>query len=81
MDPVSGNTFITQLGCSSAVGLFDSPLASVSSWVLTPDDFYLFFLSSDILSLDFLEESEFRFPSSISTELEVGEFIACACII
>ncbi len=35
-----------------AVGLSDSPLVSVSSWVLAPDDFFLFF-SSDVLSLDF----------------------------
>jgi hypothetical protein len=34
---------------------------------------FLFF-SSDVLSLDFLEESD------IGTEVEVGEFVARACI-
>jgi len=58
---------------SSAAGLSDSPLA------LAPDDdFFLFFHSSDILSLDFREDSDIGFPSS--TEEEVGEFIALACI-
>ena len=50
------------------------------SWVLAPDDFFLFFFSSDVLSFDFLEESDIRFPSSTYTEVEVGEFIARACI-
>ena len=53
---------------SSAATLSNSPLASVSSSVLTPDDFFLFFLSSDVLSLDFLGESEFGFPTSAFTE-------------
>jgi hypothetical protein len=57
---------------SSAAGLSDSPLA------LAPDDFFLFFPSSDILSLDFREDSYIGFPSS--TEEEVGEFIAHACV-
>jgi hypothetical protein len=43
--------------------------------VLAPDDIFLFF-SSDVLSLDFLEESDIGFPFSTSTEMEVGEFIA-----
>jgi hypothetical protein len=42
----------------------------VQSWVLTPDGFFLYFFSSDILSLDFREDSEFVFPSSASTEAE-----------
>ena len=64
---------------SSAAGLSNSPLASVSSWVLTPDGFFLFFFSSDILSLDFREDSEFGFPSSASTEAE-EECVARACM-
>jgi len=59
---------------SSAVGLSDAPLASVSSWALAPDDFFLFLPSSDVLSLDFREDSEIGFPSSASTEAE-GECI------
>jgi len=61
---------------SSAAGLSALPLASVPFWALAPDDFFLFFPSSDILSLDFREDSEIGFPSSASTEAEVGEFIA-----
>ena len=53
----------------SAAGLSDSPFASVSSWLLAPDDSFLFFFSLDVLSLDFLEESDIGFPSSASTEL------------
>jgi hypothetical protein len=64
---------------SSAVGLSYSPLTSVLSWVLAPDDIFLFF-SSDVLSLDFLEESDIGFPFSTSIEMEVGEFVARACI-
>ena len=64
---------------SSAAGLSNSPLASVSSWVLTPDGFFLFFFSSDILSLDFREDSEFGFPSSAFTEAE-EECVARACM-
>ena len=45
----------------SAVGLSDSPLALVSSWMLALEDFFLYF-SSDILSLDFLKDSDIGFP-------------------
>jgi hypothetical protein len=62
----------------SAVGLSDAPLALVQSWMLALDDFFLFF-SSDILSLDFREDSEFGFPSSASTEAE-EECVVRACM-